>query len=269
MATKADSKLDLVRKLLAKAEGTDSEAEREALNERASQLIATYGIDAAMLAEQDAGSDQLTDRSVDLLPPYARDMGDLLWAICEPLRCKGIRTKRWNRDRGAFSFQMRLFGYESDIDRTVLLYQSLRNQAAAEMARLEIPYYENTAAYRRTFLSGFHSEVSRRLYRAEAAARASQEATEQAARDEALLSDGPLPIVDPMKPVTISTGVDLVLHTRDDKVKAAVEDAHPNAKEAKPRLLSGNGYIDGIHAGERASLGTDKAVSNAARKAVG
>lgn len=265
MTQQADSKLSLVRKLLAKAEATDSAPEREALNERASQLIATYGIDAAMLAEQDKGSDLLTDRSVDLLPPYARDMGDLLWAICEPLRCKGIRTKRWNRDRGVFFFQMRLFGYESDIERTVLLYQSLRNQAAAEMALLEIPYWANTAAYRRTFLEGFHSEVSRRLYRAEAAARASQVATEQAALDAAMLSDEPLLIPADMPR---STGVALVLQTREDKVKAAAEEAHPNTKEARPRVLSGEGFIDGIRAGERASLGTGKAVGNAAPKGI-
>jgi hypothetical protein len=112
-----DSKLGLVRKLLAKAESTDSAPERDALNERAAELIATYGIDAAMLAESQPGTDQIIDRSIELRRPFARDMGDLLWAITGALRVKGIRTKRWDSrlgpDSGGWSFQMRLFGYES------------------------------------------------------------------------------------------------------------------------------------------------------------
>ena len=135
------SKIDLVRKLLAKAESTDSESERDALNERASQLVAAYGIDEAMLASQDESLDKITDVSAVIERPFARDFRDLLASIAQPLRVKVIYSKRWNADQndgeGGWDVTARLSGYDSDIRRVQLLYPHLRNQALAGLAKVQ------------------------------------------------------------------------------------------------------------------------------------
>ena len=171
------SKIDLVRKLLAKAGSTDSESERDALNERASQLVAAYGIDEAMLASQDESLDKITDVSVVVERPFARDFRDLLASIAQPLRVKVIYSKRWNADHndgeGGWDVTARLFGYDSDIRRAQLLYPHLRNQALAGLANVkgdewaDIGLGSGLAANRRAYIAGFARAIQGRLDRTE------------------------------------------------------------------------------------------------------
>jgi hypothetical protein len=247
------SKLDLVRKLLAKAESTDSEAEQDALNERASQLIAAYGIDEAMLASQDESADKITDVSVVLERPFALDFRGLLSSIAQALRLKVVVSKRWNPDQnggdGGWDVTARLFGYESDIRRTQLLYPHLRNQVLAGLA--DVPGCgQDQAANKRTYIAGFASAIYTRLARAEADARAAEKAREDALRDQALL-DGT---------ATTSASVELVLAGRQARVQAAYAEAFPNLGKAQPRSLSGWGRSQGWRDGQKASLGTGTAV---------
>lgn len=252
------SKLDVVRKLLAKAESTDSESERDALNERASQLIAAYGIDEAMLASQDESLDKITDVSVLIERPFAQDFRELLAHIALPLRLKVVYSGRWNEDQGngdgGWDVLARLFGYESDIRRVQLLYPHLRNQALAGLAGVTGSgrYGPGQAANKRAYIAGFASAVYDRLARAEKDTKAAEEAREDALRDQALL-DGT---------ATTSTSVALVLAGREAKVKAAYAEAFPDLRTAQPRNLSGWGRDQGWHDGQKATLGTASAVSN-------
>lgn len=256
------SKIDLVRKLLAKAGSTDSESERDALNERASQLVAAYGIDEAMLASQDESLDKITDVSVVVERPFARDFRDLLASIAQPLRVKVIYSKRWNADHndgeGGWDVTARLFGYDSDIRRAQLLYPHLRNQALAGLANVkgdewaDIGLGSGLAANRRAYIAGFARAIQGRLDRTETDAKAAEKARENALRDEALLEGN----------VTTSASVELVLADRKAKVETAFAEAYPKLRKSQARNLSGSARSQGWHDGQKASLGTGRAVSN-------
>ena len=86
--------LERVRRLLAKAEGASTEAERDAYNAKAAELIARYGIEEALLAEDRQERQVPGDLVVGLDPPYARDKGSLLAAIAGPLRVRAVMRRR-------------------------------------------------------------------------------------------------------------------------------------------------------------------------------
>jgi hypothetical protein len=250
--TVPESKIELVRKLLAKAESTDSAPEREALNERASELIAVYGIEEAMLS--DAVKDQVTDTSFELPSPYALDWRGLMWAITSPLRVRAISTRRWRNGHAVHS--MRLFGYKNDIAYAEILFTSLRNQALAGMSDVIGSSGGSTTSDRKTYIMGFSAAVKTRLRAKERAAELAQEAQERAAKDAALL-EGNFSAGSP--------GVALVLANRNDKVDEAVSAVYPEVRTAAARLLSGRGFSSGYRDGKRASLGASKSVAGSAR----
>src|SRR5207247_5227929 len=89
---------------------------------------------------------------------------------------------------------------------------------------------ESTAAFRRTWLTGFASEIYRRLTAAERAA------TDQ--HDAAGATRGP--------------SAALVLADRRSVVKKAFEERFTNLQKGRNRRLSGRGFGAGIAAGRRA-----------------
>jgi hypothetical protein len=226
-----DPILDKVRKLLAKAEDSGcTPAESEAFTAKATELIAKYGIDRAMLAAADPTSDIPGDRIIYVDAPYARDKVQLLNNIAHALRCKSVQRKTIN------GMRVHVFGFASDLERVDLLYTSLLVQSAHALAVAEVPRYENTAAWRRSWMLGFSSAIYGRLIKAEQRA-------EQTA-DSAAGTSG-------------STGpsVALVLVDRSSAVERAMAEAYPKVKKARRRQLSGDGEFDGIRAGRRANLG--------------
>lgn len=250
--TVPDSKIELVRKLLAKAESTDSQAERDALNERASQLITTYGIEDAMLS--DAVADQVTDISVEMPDPYALDWRGLMWGITRPLRVKAVATRRWNYGRKTIT--MRLFGFKNDVAYAEILFASLRNQAIAGMTSITSWDAGNTTSDRKTYISGFAAAVESRLEKAAREAVQAQEAREQTAKDAALL-DGNY--------TAGSSSVALVLRDRTDKVEEAVAAVYPKLGKAAARNLNGSRYSSGYRDGQKASLSASKSLGNSQR----
>ena len=135
--------LDKIRKLLAKAEADGvTEAEAKALNDKAAELIAQYGIDRARLAAEKPETDQITRKTIIIASAFSRDKSELVWAITDPLRVEAIRYQmQGRRDDGRHGtyFRMELVGWKSDIERVELLYTSLLLQSAHELARLYIP----------------------------------------------------------------------------------------------------------------------------------
>jgi len=195
-ARNTDSRLNLVQKLLYKAESTDSESEREALTERAAELMAKYGIDRAMLAESGAEADPVVDRVIWAIRPYAEPMRDLLWAIAQPLGAEARTVKQWDptdhggRTKGAWQYGLRLFVHSSNMLRIEMLYASLRNQAIAGASRIkgEAEFGQDQRAYRINYLQGFSAAIGSRLAAAEAAAKQAQEAERQELADQAMLT---------------------------------------------------------------------------------
>lgn len=230
--TTHETMLAKVRKLLAKAEDPGAtEAEAETYTAKAAALVAAYGIDAALLAVDDPGTDPVGDRRIPLDAPYAADKADLLGAVALRLRCQVIRIR--SRGPEGTGWTLHVFGHRSDLERAELLFTSLLLQATTRMLATPVPAWDHTAAFRRSWLAGFTAAVSRRLARAEREAQAGAEERATAA----------------------GSSTALVLADRALEVRAAAEDAYPHARPGRSRQLSGSGAGPGYAAGQRADLG--------------
>lgn len=226
-----DNVLERVRKLLAKAEDPGcTQPEADALNEKAAELIAKYGVDRAMLAAARPETDVVGDLVIAVLAPYALDKSGLLATVASALRCRSVRTKKWGTD--GYVYTMHLFGYDSDLERVDLLYTSLLVQASYGLAAAAVPSWETVAAFRRSWLVGFTQAVGHRLREAEQRAEAAVPAGGES---------GP--------------SVALVLADRRLIVNRRVEEEYPNLRTSAPRRLMGSGMDGGYQAGRRADLG--------------
>jgi hypothetical protein len=218
--------LERVRKLLAKAEDPGcTPAEATALNDKAAELIARYGVDRALIAAASPEVDPVGDRVVAVDPPYALDKVGLLAAVAHALRCRSVRRRRWVQ--GAYSYSLHLFGCRTDLERAELLYTSLLVQASFGLASAKVPSWEPAATFRRSWLAGFTQAVEQRLREAERRAWAE--------------TGGP------------STA--LVLADRGDRVARRLAEVYPRLGVSGPRRLMGSGAGDGYAAGQRADLG--------------
>jgi hypothetical protein len=232
---RTDQVLATVRKLLAKAEDpAATPAEAETYNAKASELMADYGIDRALLAVADPDSDVVGDRVVVTEAPYARDKATLLSGIAHEMRCRAVLRTRY--PAGDKELSLHLFGYDSDLLRTEVLYTSLLVQASVGVARARVPSGEQVAAFRRSWLAGFTHAVVQRLAAAE------QRAAEQA--DPGPASAG-----------ARGTSVALVLADRSDAVADALARHYPRLQSRRRRVLSGSGMVDGWAAGQQAVIG--------------
>ena len=245
-----DGRLARIRKLLAQAEDPGAtDAEAEAFTAKAIGLMATYGIDRAMLAAAEPDLDRPGDRMVDLLAPYARDKADLLAGLAHALRCRGVlrvdygaSDQRWAAPAKK-QLKMHLFGYGSDLARVEILFTSLLVQMANGLRTERIPSYEHVAAYRRAWIAGFAAAVVRRL----------RDAEQRAAADAAGAEATAAPAAGrPARSVAV------VLASRAEVVDHAVSAAYPRLSTAPRRSLSGGGYGGGYAAGRRADLGAGR-----------
>jgi hypothetical protein len=228
--------LERVRKLLAQAEDPSvTEAEAEAFNAKAAELIARHGIEAALLAHSGARRDDITQRAITVHNPYRRDKGYLLTCVAGPMRCRTIHYRN----------SVDVFGYASDTERVELLFTSLLIQATTQLIHLrpDNSYgYESTTAYRRSWFNGFSNAVYARLVRAEQAAATTNTAPS-------------------------GTSTALVLADRKGQVETAFTRAYPRIRTMPTRRLSGSGRSDGYAAGTRADLGSDRLTNR--RTAIG
>ncbi|MFE9651782.1 DUF2786 domain-containing protein [Micromonospora sp. NPDC006431] len=233
----SEAMLSKVRKLLAQAEDPAcTPAEAAAFMAKATELIARYGVDRALLAAREPATDPVGDRVVEVVAPYARDKAGLLAAVADPLRCRCVRRRQGS------GFAMHLFGFASDLERVELLFTSLLVQAAHGLAGAAVPAGEHPAAFRRTWLAGFAQVVAERLRAAEADAVAESGAPSAA----------------------------LVLADRSDRVQRRLAEVYPRLRTAPARRLAGTGFGSGAAAGRRADLGgTGLAGRGAATRGIG
>ncbi len=159
-----------VRKLLAKAEATDNPNEAAAFSAKAAQLIAAHRIDPSRLAAEHADGDRLGLRRVPIgRGAYVRARLALLGAVAAANDCELV----WQS--GPDGATALLAGFESDLDATLVLHESLHLQAAGQMAALRRSTPAATQRWRRAFLFGFAARVGELLadarQRAEADAR--------------------------------------------------------------------------------------------------
>lgn len=222
-ATTTDAMLRRVQLLLAKASDPAATPEESATYmEKATDLMARYGIDQALLnAQKPAGQrEQVTTKRIWPPAPYAREKRNLLGWLATPLHCKAILVGP----------EIMLFGFPSDLERVEMLYSSLMLQATRDMLNAYVPYGVNVAAWRRTFLVGFAAVVSKRVEQAYGRIEAEAERTDQ-------------------------PGTALVLVERTKQVDLAIADMFPKLTKGRRRQLSGGGRRAGGEAGARADIG--------------
>jgi hypothetical protein len=227
-----EAMLRRVQALLAKAsDDAATPEESETYIAKATELMAKYGIVQAMLnAAKPAGQrERPIQKSIHVLGPYAMEKRTLLGQIGDVFGVKSVHVAGRTTANGLLVY---LFGYPGDIERVESLFASLTLQAIRDVMRADVPFYENKAAWRRSFLNGFSSAVGHRLKQ-----------TYGRAREEA---------------VAATPGTALVLANRDDEVETAYRQAFPDAR-ARRRRLSGGGGRDGRASGKRADIGQSAA----------
>jgi hypothetical protein len=225
-----DSLLARVRKLLAMAEDPAcTPGEAEAFTAKATELIAKYGVDQALLAVADPAADPVGDRMVTVVPPYARDKAGLLAAVAAPLRCRVVHLTRPGEARS------HLFGHATDLERVELLFTSLLVQAAHGLTATAVPSGEHPAAFRRSWLVGYTQAVQARLWAAEQSAAAAE------------------------------PGAELVLVDRTELVERRRDETYPRLATRGPRRLRGSGRLHGYRAGQTADLGGNAVTDRSGR----
>jgi hypothetical protein len=233
-----DSKiLDRVRKLLAKAEAEGcTQAEAEALTAKATELMAKYGIEQALLdATKPAADNKPIDRKFDVPAPHASVKGNLLYNLGKAMGCTGVQLS----SRSGSGVVLHMFGFRSDIERLDVLYTSLLLQMAHGLERQEIPERaqrdyagrSHVKAFRRSWMLGFISAVVARVNAAENRVKA------EAEQDE-----------------TTGSSTALVLADRSLQVKAALTDAYPRTRQTR-MTHSGRGFNAGYANGRNANIG--------------
>lgn len=234
--------LTKIRKLLTLAENpAATAAEAEAFTAKATQLMADYGIDQALLADPSGRQRAITDRVLGFDAPYARDKCALATTIAVRHRCQAVTIQRGS------SVSLHVFGLETDVTCVEILLTSLLLQGTRDLSRTPIPWGEHVAAYRRSWWAGFAIAIARRLRQAER-----QSVQEAQQRQD---SGG--------------RSVALVLANASHEVEAAMHQTYPRLGIATPRRLSGGGGRDGYASGQRADLDPDAGLTGASRGRLG
>ncbi len=226
--TKADAEtwLHRVTALLAKAESTDFEEERDALFAKAQELMARHAIDDAMLAARGRGASETVESEVVVISaPYASAKSALLGAVACANQCRVVRGSG-----GAGTQRCVVFGHPADLAGVRTLYAALSVHAVRAMLRAPLPPNDTPRRFRHSFLIAFTSRIGERL-RASAAS----------ARQEAEATAGP--------------GVGVVLASRSKAVSDAVSLAFPRLRFTRVSSSSSAGASHGRAAADRAGLG--------------
>jgi hypothetical protein len=216
-----DRMLARVRALLAKAESTDFDEEAEALTAKAQQLIARHAIaDALLHTPDDVGAP--ATRRIHIDDPYAWPKAHLLGEIGGANRCRTVFERAYGWATA--------FGYDHDLDAVELLFASLRTQATRAMVRQgprrDVRGRSTTKSFRRAFLLGYAGRIGERLRAA---------------------GDQPVAEADSGRLLP-------VLSARDERVRAALSAAFPDAVTRRTSVADGAGWSAGRSAAELADI---------------
>ena len=160
----SEALLDKIRKLLAKAEGTDNANEAEAFSAKAAQLIAEHRLDPSHVRGALEDGTLGLRRVVLGRGAYVRARLALLDAVARTNDCEVVF------ETGSQGTTAIVAGYEADLDVTEVLYTSLHAQAANQMAGVRARTAAATQRWRRSFLFGFATRVAELLENTRASA---------------------------------------------------------------------------------------------------
>ncbi len=223
--------MSTIRALLAKAEATTFEAEREVFAAKAQDLITRYSIDAALLdlrhGEQLGAG--VRKRRFHLDNPYATEKCYLLNTVARLNNVKIVYEERFAMATAV--------GFPTDIELSDLLFTSLLVQAAKGLQDLVASAGKgrtSSPAFRRAYWIAYGVRIGERLI--EAQAQATHEA--EAVHGGALV---------------------LVMKEREEAVASVTDELFKNTTKMKSRRVDSDGWDAGRAAAGSANLGTPKA----------
>ncbi len=236
--TQADGPLiERVRKLLDKAERTDSAHEAEAFAAKAADLVARHRISPEQLERRGGDGDDLAIRELLVgRGAYVRGRLALLGQIAE---AQDVRMVFQATPAGSVAF---LAGRSVDMDLVEVMYASLHSQVAGQMAGMRRSTGAATQRERRAFLFGFANRIGDLL--AESAATAKAESKRRA--------DG-------------GASTTLAVRERRERVDGFADESWGKVRSAgRPAKLSPDGYFQGVDAADRADVGRTRLGGRAA-----
>jgi hypothetical protein len=157
-----DRRLATVRGLLAKAEASEFPEEAEAFFNKASELIARYAIDDALLwaESDDAGRAAPEELKIRLAAPYLSQKSLLVAVVASSHGCRAVRLMNSRQFE-----DVSVVGFPSDLRWVETLVTSLLVQMTSAMLH-EQPggmTSSRSAAWRRSFIIGFVDAVAERM----------------------------------------------------------------------------------------------------------
>ena len=241
----SESTLRVIQKLLSRAEATEFDSERDSCLAKVAELMARYSIEEAVVAAARSAPgerDAPVERLLVVPSPYAARKVSLFGAVGAANSCRVI-------DLGSDEEGVRrvaLIGFAGDVERSEALITSLLVQLTRSMLDPRTRDRDRpgrgspgaTAAWRRSFISGFTWRIQERL---EVARRS--ERRRRAADDG---GDG-------------RPSLALVLAERDREVDAEVRRRYPYLRSRRmDGGSSAHGHRAGLQAGATADLGAPR-----------
>lgn len=240
---------DLKRKiagLLAKAEGTDNEHERDAFNAQAERMMLRLGIERAELESVgEVKPEEIVEERLEWKGNYSIVMVPF---VSETAAAFGNLTVLQSKNFNGMTRWTYVIGHKSDVEEFVRLTNSLSVQVMSALRRWQREHREERRwlsdmekyTQHRSFITGFGNAVARRL-------RDERREEEQEA----------------------STGAALVLASKMDRVMEWRDEQYTNLRKARGGVQTHSAFAasDGYVAGQQASLG-EKAVGGS-RQAIG
>lgn len=238
MAISIDDMKRKIAALLAKAESTTNEHERDAFNEKAERLMLRLGIERAEL--EAAG----TVRPEDIVEEHRDWTGNysivMVPFVSEVARAFGNLTVLQSKNHNGMRRRTWIIGHKSDVEEFLRLIDSLAVQVMSALKRWQKEHREERRwdtdmekyTQNRSFISAFGSTVARRL------------------RDERRQEEE-----------TASTGAALVLASKMDRVMEWRDNRYQDLKAARGGVQTHSSWAAGAGAlaGRSANLG-EKAV---------
>lgn len=177
--------VEKVRKLLAKAEATTVQAEADAFYAKATELITTWRIEDAELAEA-GGKDELSKVSMTLGTYTPSVDCSVLAAVLKPLGVRVAFTPYGGSGHPPIAW---LYGFESDVAKAQLLWASISVQLAGACRAAEPNGLDRgqLRTWRQSFKLGYGSRVAQRLREATATATTAAAAAPSAPAGTALV----------------------------------------------------------------------------------
>lgn len=244
----ADARLETIRNLLAKADATPYPAEAEAYTAKASELMARYAIDEAMLwAEAGDTREEPAEVRIRVERPYANQKTMLITGVARALGCESVILGPGRDDGGRL---VSVVGFPSDLGLVEALVTSLFVQLATAMAaepNAPRGSASQVSNWRRSFIAAYATTVVTRLERDRRAAAAERDRTERKST------------ADDRTPGRPHRSTGLVLAERSDEVRAEYRKRYPWIRTMRISVgTSSSGHGAGRRAGERADIGNPR-----------